>query len=156
MTRNRYHAPNVPPVTAWARHLDAVARAEGLSQSGLFRKLREAVALGPESRSAFLPYLVDKEPDADQARALAAIVGWPTEPGPDRTPAAPPDRTFLGRLRHRDLLGDRTLETPKSPARRQGRRRSNVREVLARSACPGGERLHGGRGSSVAQPDADC
>jgi hypothetical protein len=91
VTRNRYHTPNVPPVTAWAKHLDAVARAEGLSQSGLFRKLRDAVALGPESRTAFRPYLVDKEPDADKARGLAAIVGWPTEPAPDLNPPAGAD-----------------------------------------------------------------
>jgi hypothetical protein len=56
----------------------------------MFRKLRDAVGLGPESRSAFLPYLADKEPDETQAKALAAIVGWPPEP---ETPASEPEPT---------------------------------------------------------------
>jgi hypothetical protein len=68
-----------------------VARAEGLSQSGLFRKLREAVGLGLESRTAFRPYLQDKEPDENQAKALAAIVGWPPEPETKPEPDAPDD-----------------------------------------------------------------
>ena len=74
---NFYQRPSVPPTTAWARHLDAIGREKGLSQSGLAEWLHDAVGLGPKSRTAFRPYLQDKEPNADQAKALAAIVGWP-------------------------------------------------------------------------------
>lgn len=56
--------------------------------------MREALEYGPDSRTAFRPYLVDKEPDEDDARKLAAIVGWPpveTEPQPDLVIGKPAD-----------------------------------------------------------------
>lgn len=91
---NRYRPPSRPPVSAWARHLDAYQREHGLSQTGLFKLVRDALGYGPDSRTAFRPYLVAKEPDEQDARKLAAIVGWPpaeTEPQPDPLIGKAPD-----------------------------------------------------------------
>lgn len=74
-----YRPPTKQPVSRWARHIDAWMRREGLSQTGAFRRLRAAFGLGEESRSAFLPYLVNKPLDDAQQRAVAAIIGWPPE-----------------------------------------------------------------------------
>lgn len=53
------------------------------------QELRTAVGLGPESRSAFRPYLYNKQPTEDQAKRLAAIIGWPPEV--DEPEAEPPE-----------------------------------------------------------------
>lgn len=86
-TNSRYTPPPASPVTAWARHIDAVRRERNLSQTATFRLLGAAVDLLGDSRSAFLPYLVDKQPTEAQAKALAAIIGWPpAEPEPVADP----------------------------------------------------------------------
>lgn len=83
-----YRTPARPPLTRWARHIDAWMREKGLSQTGAFKQLGEAVGLGPESRSAFLPYLYNKPVDPEHEKALAAIIGWPADAG--EQPAAEP------------------------------------------------------------------
>ena len=60
-------------------------RDNGLSQTGAFKQLGAAVGLGPESRSAFLPYLYNKPVDPEHEQALADIIGWP----PDDETTAP-------------------------------------------------------------------
>jgi hypothetical protein len=88
--RSMYRPPSKPPETPWARHIDRVMQREGWSQTKAFKVAREALGLGEESRSAFLPYLIDKEPDAEQAKALASVFGWPdAEDEPKQTPPAP-------------------------------------------------------------------
>lgn len=89
--RNLYHPPQSAPRTAWARHLDAYMRGNGLSVSGLYRLVYGPLGYSAESRTAFRPFLVDREPDEAQARALASVVGWPDEPEPAPAPAPAPD-----------------------------------------------------------------
>jgi hypothetical protein len=84
---NYYTTPTKPPLTRWARHIDAWMRANGQSPTGAARVLGAAVGLGPNSRSGFLPYLYKKEPNEEQAKALAAIIGWPPEAAPEPTTA---------------------------------------------------------------------
>ncbi|MFA9271808.1 MAG: hypothetical protein ACEQSX_13825 [Baekduiaceae bacterium] len=69
-------------------------REQGLSQTGAFKQLGAALGLGPESRSAFLPYLYNKPVTDDYARALSEIVGWPPE---EDAPAPTTDEPSLAR-----------------------------------------------------------
>jgi hypothetical protein len=60
---------------------------EGWSQTKAFKAARVALKLGEDSRSAFLPYLLDKDPDDGQAKALASVFGWPeAEEEPKQVP----------------------------------------------------------------------
>lgn len=65
-------------------------QANGLSRTGAFRKLRHIWELGEESRTAWLPYLIDKPIPEDLEEALAAVVGWPPEAEPEPEPVATP------------------------------------------------------------------
>src|SRR5262249_10941104 len=78
--------------------IDAWMRVEGLSKSGAYKKLRHIWGLGDESRSAWLPYLIDKPVPAELEPALAAIVGWPPEDDAEPEPAPEPDASALGDL----------------------------------------------------------
>ena len=86
-----YHQPSKAPETAWARHIDRFMRREGWSQTRAFRAARQALGLAQDSRSAFLPYLVGREPDEDQAKALATVFGWPDPEEELKPPAGPTD-----------------------------------------------------------------
>lgn len=87
-----YRTPTKAPSSKWARHIDAWMRREGLSQTSAFKRLRGAFGLGEESRSAFLPYLVNKPLDDAQQAAVAAIIGWPPEvPEETQEPGQSPD-----------------------------------------------------------------
>ena len=72
-----YRASAQEPKTAWARHLDQVRRARGMSATAMFETVGPDLGLGPKSRSAFLPFLVDKDPDEAEAAILARHFGWP-------------------------------------------------------------------------------
>jgi hypothetical protein len=82
-----YRASTAEPKTAWARHLDQVRRDRGWSATAMFEVVGSDLGLGKKSRSAFLPFLEDREPDAEQAAVLARHFGWPpAEPAPPEPP----------------------------------------------------------------------
>lgn len=83
-----YRHPTKPPVTAWARHLDQVMRDRAWSQTQFFEAVGPAMGYSPKSRSAVLGLLIDKEPNAAQARVLRELFGEPAEaPVAEPTPS---------------------------------------------------------------------
>lgn len=85
-----YRPPSRPPKTAWARHLDSVRRREDWSAQEMFEKAAADLGYSPKSRTAFLPYLEDREPTAAAAAVLRRHFGDPppdaAQPEPEPTP----------------------------------------------------------------------
>jgi hypothetical protein len=52
------------------------------SRVKMFEEVGAELGYGPKSRAAFLPLLIDKEPNATQAATLARHFGWPAEDAP--------------------------------------------------------------------------
>lgn len=73
-----YRASTNPPITAWARHLDQVMRAKDWSRVRLFEEVGAELGYKPKSRTAFLKFLEDREPNATQAAIFRKHFGDPT------------------------------------------------------------------------------
>ena len=82
-----YRPPSHPPETAWARHLDSIRRERGWSVVRLFEEVGADLGYAPKSRSAILPLLWNREPDAAQAAVLRRRFG---DPPADLAPATAP------------------------------------------------------------------
>lgn len=97
-----YRASKTEPATRWARHLDAVLRKRDWSRVRMFEEVGPAMGLGAKSRSAFLPLLEDREPDAPQAAVLRAHFGEPPEadePAPTETQAMSSNADLVAAIR---------------------------------------------------------
>lgn len=85
-----YRPPSHPPKTAWARHLDSALKERDWSRVRFFEEVGTELGYKPKSRSAVLPYLVDREPDETVAAVFRRHFGDPpaepalivTEPEP--------------------------------------------------------------------------
>lgn len=87
-----YRPPSNEPKGRWAKHIHAVRRERGWSQTRGFEAVREGLGLGPKSRAAYIP-LDDgrRAPSASEEAVLADVYGWPPE-----SPTEPPERPESG------------------------------------------------------------
>lgn len=95
-----------------------------MSQTQAFKRLRGVFGLGPDSRSAFLPFLADKPVPAGLEAALAKITGWPTE------------EAVAEKSEARQSYEDRHLALLEE-ANRQAKRQADAWETIAAAFTPG-------------------
>jgi hypothetical protein len=82
-----YRTPSEALRGAWARHIDAWMQRERLSIQAAHDRLHGGLHMSPKSRTAFRAiYLGKRQPNEDEAKYLATVMGWP--PDPDAEPIA--------------------------------------------------------------------
>lgn len=91
-----YRPPSSAPTGAWARHIHAVRRERGWSQTRGFEKAREnGLPLGERSRSAYIAIdMGERQPTPAEVPALIATYGAPSEE-PEQIETAAPEGTAV-------------------------------------------------------------
>lgn len=75
-----YRPPSREPKGRWARHIHAVRRARGWSQTAGFEAVREGMGLSPKSRAAYIAVdMGERQPTPKEEAALIAVYGLPPE-----------------------------------------------------------------------------
>ena len=136
-----YRPPSNPPETKWAKHLDAVMRDRGWSRVRLFEEVGADLGYSDKSRSAFLKFLEDREPDANQQAVLRRHFGEPPEL-PDMV--SPPGDAHTGGLAPLiELLAAQTAAITSLVAeiREERQERLRVRQEFADAVTHNDERI---------------
>lgn len=114
--KGRYRPPSFAPRTAWARHIDAVHRERGWSQTKGFEVVGPKLKYSPKSRTGRVRKFMtgEVEPTEAEAKVLAEVYGWPHEEQVTEAPAP-------------DLAAALTLLVEELRAMRQDRDRMEAR-----------------------------
>lgn len=102
-----YRAPTKAPVTAWGRFLVRRRSELDWSATQAFEAVREGLHLSPKSRTAYLPFEFDREPNADEAAVFMAVFGGePDERDVIARPLGPADdvSSLVAELRETNAL----------------------------------------------------
>jgi hypothetical protein len=79
-----YRPPSREPQGRWARHIHAVRKERGWSQTYGFEQVREGLNLAAKSRTAYIPLDIGtREPTPEEGEVLASVYGWPSDEPPE-------------------------------------------------------------------------